>query len=50
MRKTETHVIQTLDETDLQILSLLKENARMSLKNIAEKTFLSSTAVSARVY
>ena len=49
MRKTETHVIQTLDETDLQILSLLKENARMSLKNIAEKTFLSSTAVSARI-
>ncbi len=49
MRKTETHVIQTLDETDLQILSLLKENARISLKNIAEKTFLSSTAVSARI-
>ena len=49
MRKTEIHVTQTIDETDLQILSLLKNNARMSLKNIAEKTFLSSTAVSARI-
>jgi Lrp/AsnC family leucine-responsive transcriptional regulator len=49
MKKTETHVVQTVDETDLQILSLLKENARISLKNIAERTFLSSTAVSARI-
>ena len=49
MKKTETHVIQTVDETDLQILALLKENARISLKNIAERTFLSSTAVSARI-
>ena len=49
MKKTEIHVTQTIDETDLQILSLLKNNARMSLKNIAEKTFLSSTAVSARI-
>lgn len=49
MKKTETRVTQTVDETDLQILSLLRENARMSLKSIAEKTFLSSTAVSARI-
>lgn len=49
MKKTEIHVMQTIDETDLQILSLLKNNARISLKNIAEKTFLSSTAVSARI-
>ena len=49
MKKTEIHVTQTIDETDLQILSLLKNNARISLKNIAEKTFLSSTAVSARI-
>lgn len=49
MKKTELHVTQTVDETDLQILSLLKDNARISLKNIAEKTFLSSTAVSARI-
>jgi Lrp/AsnC family leucine-responsive transcriptional regulator len=49
MRKTETQIIQTLDDTDMQILALLKENARISLKGIAEKTFLSSTAVSARI-
>lgn len=49
MKKTETRVMQTVDETDLQILSLLRENARISLKSIAEKTFLSSTAVSARI-
>ena len=39
----------SLDETDLQILSLLRENARISLKAIAEQTYLSSTAVSARI-
>ena len=49
MKKTELKVTQTVDETDLQILSMLRENARVSLKNIAEKTFLSSTAVSARI-
>ena len=50
MKKTETRITtQAIDETDLQILALLRENARISLKNIAEKTFLSSTAVSARI-
>lgn len=49
MKKTEFKITQTVDETDLQILSMLRENARVSLKNIAEKTFLSSTAVSARI-
>ncbi len=39
----------SVDETDLQILSMLKDNARTSMKAIAEKTFLSSTAVAARV-
>ena len=33
MKKMETRVTtQTIDETDLQILALLKENARISLK------------------
>ena len=47
----ETHVKRyaNIDETDLLILSLLKDNARISIKNIAEKTYLSSTAISARI-
>lgn len=38
-----------VDDTDLQILSLLQGNARISIKHIAEKTFLSPTAISARI-
>ncbi|MBQ8374169.1 MAG: Lrp/AsnC family transcriptional regulator [Clostridia bacterium] len=38
-----------MDDIDLQILSLLKENARISLKGLAAQTYLSSTAVSARI-
>ena len=38
-----------IDETDLLILSLLKDDARISMKSIAEKTYLSSTAISARI-
>ena len=38
-----------MDEVDRKILKLLQANARMSLKSIAEKTFLSSPAVSARI-
>ena len=34
-----------MDDIDRKILKLLQENARMSLKTIAEKTFLSSPAV-----
>lgn len=49
MKKTEIKTYPPIDDTDLQILSLLRENARVSLKSIAEKTFLSSTAVSARI-
>ena len=48
MKKTEI-TVPSVDETDLQILSILKDNARISMKAIAEKTFLSSTAVAARV-
>lgn len=43
--KTENAV----DETDLQILSMLKENARTPVRHIAEKTFLSPTAIAARI-
>ena len=49
MKKTEQKFMQTVDETDLQILSMLCENARISLKSMAENTFLSSTAISSRI-
>ena len=38
-----------LDHIDVEILQMLQENARMSLKDIAQKVFLSSPAVSARI-
>lgn len=38
-----------MDDIDRKIVTLLQANARMSLKTIAEKTFLSSPAVSARI-
>lgn len=38
-----------LDVIDHQIISLLQANARMSLKDIASKVFLSSPAASARL-
>lgn len=38
-----------MDHIDKEILQILQENARTSLKTIAEKTFLSSPAVSARI-
>ena len=38
-----------MDDIDRKILKILQDNARTSLKTIAEKTFLSSPAVSARI-
>ena len=38
-----------MDDIDRKILRLLQDNARTSLKTIAENTFLSSPAVSARI-
>lgn len=38
-----------MDDIDRKILSLLCSNARLPLKQIAEKVFLSSPAVSARI-
>lgn len=37
------------DEVDRKILKLLQNNARISLKAIADQTYLSSPAVSARI-
>ena len=38
-----------MDKIDVKILTLLQENARYPLKYLAEKVFLSSPAVSARI-
>jgi Lrp/AsnC family leucine-responsive transcriptional regulator len=38
-----------LDDSDREILRLLMENARMSLKEIAEKVFLTSPTVASRI-
>lgn len=38
-----------MDDIDRKILRLLQKNARISLKAMAEKTYLSSPAVSARI-
>ena len=38
-----------MDHIDREILQILQHNARTSLETIAEKTFLSSPAVSARI-
>ena len=45
----ETRMRHELDHIDAKILNLLRENARMPLKEIAEHVFLSSPAVSARI-
>ncbi len=38
-----------VDMVDLKILELLQENARMTLKEIASRVYLTSPAVSARI-
>ncbi|MBQ9008298.1 MAG: AsnC family transcriptional regulator, partial [Clostridia bacterium] len=38
-----------MDQIDRKILNLLKQNARMPLKAIAEEVYLSSPAVSSRI-
>ncbi len=38
-----------MDKIDKKLVTLLQENARMPLKALAEKVFLSSPAVSARI-
>ncbi len=39
----------SLDKTDIEILKILKENARTPIKTIAERTFISSPTVAARI-
>lgn len=38
-----------MDDIDKKIINILQENARTSIKTIAEKTYLSSPAVSSRL-
>ena len=38
-----------MDKIDIKLLSLLQENARMPLKTLAEKVYLSSPATAARI-
>ena len=51
MKKTTVpkNYAEELDEVDYQILELLRKNARMSAKEIAQKVFLSSTSVASRI-
>lgn len=46
-QSTKTEVM--LDKTDLSILRLLQQNARMTVKEIAEKVHLSTTPVHERI-
>ncbi|MDD7793595.1 Lrp/AsnC family transcriptional regulator [Clostridium sp. 'White wine YQ'] len=39
-----------MDEIDLKLIELLQENARYSLKHLANEVFLSTPAVSARIF
>ncbi len=39
----------TLDKTDIEILKILKENARTPIKNIASRVFISPPTVAARI-
>jgi len=45
----KTAEIPTLDKTDLAILRLLQQNARITIKEISEKVHLSSTPVHERI-
>lgn len=41
--------VAELDEIDIKVLQYLQNNARMTVKEIADKVFLSSTSVAARI-
>ena len=49
MKKNDRYADMPIDATDVQILSLLAENGRMTAKRIAERTFLSPTAIATRI-
>ncbi len=41
--------MNSFDRVDIKIIDLLQENARISLKDIASRVYLTSPAVSARI-
>ena len=49
MRKNDVQSLTAIDDVDKQILKLMKEDARVSLKTLSSHTYLSSTAISARI-
>ena len=49
MKKTDTENQFLIDDIDKQIMAHLKDDARTLLKSLASYTYLSSTAVSARI-
>lgn len=49
IKKEESTISVSLDDKDLRILSLLQENARITVKEIAEKIHLSTTPVHERI-
>ena len=49
MRKNDVQNLTAIDDVDKQILKLMKEDARVSLKTLSSHTYLSSTAISARI-
>lgn len=40
---------QLIDDTDFKIIELMRQNARISVKEIADNVFLSPTAISSRI-
>ena len=49
MKTTDIKAMKELDKTDLKILKLLQQNARIPMTELAEKVVLSSTPVPDRV-
>ena len=49
MRKNDVQSLTAIDDVDKQSLKLMKEDARVSLKTLSSHTYLSSTAISARI-
>ena len=49
MKTTDIKAMKELDKTDLKILKLLQQNARIPMTELAEKVGLSTTPVTERV-
>ena len=47
--KKEKFMAREIDELDLKILRLLQNDARISFKSIAERVFVSTPTVAARI-